>query len=441
MGREQALADRRILIESGTERVVLADFGLVRNVGKLKSSDTLPRGKWVEILPLVDLSWHTVSGQWHREKRSLVADPQPLSRTMLPIEINGDYDLSAEFTRTHGDNSITVMIPVGQRTCQLTLAGGRPAVHGLDLIDGRSVCEPENPAVFRPGSLVNDRRYRVLISVRMKDRAATVRVWLDRQLLITWEGKQSSLGIAPVWQLPYRQRAGLGSDDGSVTFHAASFRSVSGTAKLASLPAAPFEQAPGEAWSNLLADVDLDRDTIHGDWCRLKDGIAVAAAAAEEPAVRLMLTATVEGSYNLVAEFTRTRGGDSAAVTLPVGTRACTLHFSAFGGQVSGLDRIDGKGLADPSDPAIRRPGGLVNGHRYTALVSVQLLPCPRLDDHDVLIDVWLDGRPLLRWSGRESSLGLDPVWSVPERRHIAIGGNRSLVVFHSLRLKKSVDR
>jgi hypothetical protein len=189
-----------------------------------------------------------------------------------------------------------------------------------------------------------------------------------------------------------------------------------------------------------LADVDVDRDTIHGYWCCVEDGIAVAQASVGEPSIRLMLPEVVEGSYDLMAELTRTHGSDAATITLPVGTRACTLHLGASGGQVSGLDQIDGKGIADPLAPAVRRPGSLVNGRRYEALVSVRLLPCSRLDDHDVLIDIWLDGRPLVRWTGRESSLGLDPAWNLPERRHVAIGANKSLVTFHDLRLRKTQD-
>jgi serine/threonine protein kinase len=407
----------------------------------LDPGNALPRGRWVDVLRHLDLSWHVVSGEWRREENGITVDPSPMSRIMLPVEIDGDYDLRAEFTRTTTDKCVNIMIPVGQRACQLTLAGGEQKVHGLGMIDGHGACAPENPAVFRPGSLVKERRYRVLISVRIKNDEATVDASLDGKPLIAWEGKQSSLSIAPVWQLPYQKRAGLGANDATVTFHAASLRSVSGTTKLTAAPSEPFEQAPEESWNDLLAGVDLDRDTIQGYWCRLEEGIAVAPASAGESNVRLMLPEVVEGSYDLVAELTRTNGSDSATIILPVGTRACTLHLSACEGRVSGLGRIDGRGITDPLDPAVRRPGGLVNAQRYKALVSVRLLPSSQLNDHDVLIDVWLDGRPLVRWTGRESSLSLDPAWSLPERGHVAIGANKSFVTFHALQVRGTTDR
>jgi len=382
-----------------------------------------------------------VSGEWRREGSDIAVDPHPMSRITLPLEINGDYDLRAEFTRTTSDKSVNIVIPVGQRACQLTLAGWEQSVHGLGLIDGHGAREPENPAAFRPGNLVNERRYRVLISVRIKNDEAAVHASLDGKPLIAWEGKQSSLSIAPVWQLPHPERAGLGADDATVTFHAASFRSVSGTTKLTSPPSEPFEQAPEESWNDLLAGVDLDRDTIQGYWCSLEEGISVAPASAGEKSVRLMLPDVVEGSYDLVAELTRTKGSGSATISLPVGTRACTLHLGACEGRVAGLERIDSRDIADPLNPAVRRPGGLVNGQRYQALVSVRLLPTSQVDDHDVLIDVWRDGRPLIRWAGRESSLGLDPAWSLPRQGHVAIGADKSSVTFHTLRVRDTADQ
>jgi hypothetical protein len=115
--------------------------------------------------------------------------------------------------------------------------------------------------------------------------------------------------------------------------------------------------------------------------------------------------------------------------------------LSACEGRVSGLGRIDGRGITDPLNPAIRRPGGLVNAQRHKLLVSVGLLPSSQLDDHDVLIDVWLDGHPLVRWMGREASLSLDPVWNLPKRGHVAIGANNSFVTFHTLQVRRTTDR
>ncbi|MCY2990065.1 MAG: hypothetical protein NTY19_19655 [Planctomycetota bacterium] len=178
--------------------------------------------------------------------------------------------------------------------------------------------------------------------------------------------------------------------------------------------------------------MDPDWDVVSGDWRREGDGLTTEPSKMS----RVMLPFEIRGEYDIEAEFTRTKGSESVTFNLPVGSRACTLHFGSFLGGVAGLERIDGKDIGDGHDPAVRRPGGLVNGVPHTLLVAVRLLPCPRSDDHDVLIDVWLDGRPFVRWSGRESSLDLAK-WTFPELRRVGLGSNVGLVKFHTVRLRK----
>ncbi|MCY2990066.1 MAG: hypothetical protein NTY19_19660 [Planctomycetota bacterium] len=402
---------------------------------KLKPGDRLPQGVLVDVLPYVDPEWDVVSGDWRRDEGGLITEPSKMSRVMLPLEVRGDYDLETEFTRTKGEGSVYIVLPVGGRVCLLLLAHWGQTVHGLGQIDGLDPRDHNNPANFRPGILKNERRYRVLVSVRTEKEDAAIDVSLDGKPIIAWHGRQSSLSLAPYVALPYPLRAGMGAYDATVTFHRTGLRSVSGKTTLTPHPTPPFKDALDDAWTDLLAGVDPQRDAVHGRWIRLERAIAVAASSAEEGFVRLMLPEEIEGSYDLAVEFTRSKGSESVTLNLPVATRACTLHFGSFLGGVAGLEQIDGKHIGDLLNPAVRRPGSLVNGIRHKVQVSVRLVPCPRIDDHDVQIDVWLDGRPLVRWSGRESSLSLSK-WKMPEARHVGLGANHSLVTFHAVRLR-----
>ena len=74
---------------------------------ELKPGEALPRGKWVDVLQYVDPSWHTVSGEWRREGTEIDIDPQPASRIILPIDMDGGYDLRAEFTRVRARSPST----------------------------------------------------------------------------------------------------------------------------------------------------------------------------------------------------------------------------------------------------------------------------------------------------------------------------------------------
>lgn len=403
----------------------------------LAPGDGLPRRQWVDALTYVDLDWHVVSGRWRRDAEGLTTDlvRECMSRVMLPFEINGSYDLKAEFTRLSGAGSVNVLLPVGKRTCRFTLAGFGQTLHGLGMIDGKTAGNKANPAVWRPGQLTNERRHRVSISVRTERDEATIEVTLDGKTILTWTGKQNSLGVPASWTLPYPRRVAIGAHDSPVTFHDVSLRSVIGKTRRAPLPAPPFEDAPDAKWVNLLANVDLSRDTIRGQWCHASDGVAVAPGSQEKPTMRLMLPKVVEGSYDLVAEFTRTKGSDSVAIMLPVSGRACTLQFSARAGRDTGLGRIDGIAITDQHSPAVRRPGQVLNNRVHKALVSVRQLNPSQTDDPDVLIDVWLDGRPCVRWLGRASSLD-NQSWELPERRRVGLGSHQSLVTFHDVRLR-----
>jgi hypothetical protein len=401
---------------------------------KLKPGDELPRDRWIDALKYVDPDWHAVNGDWRREEGELITEPLPLSRIMLPFEMEGSYEISAEFTRTDGDDHAFILLPIGRRLSPLLMSGWGGQAHGLMRIDGFNSYALDNPATFRPGKLVNDRRYRVLVSVETKKTEATVKVSLDGKPLIHWSGQQSSVSEVPQFALPYPQRPAVGAYEARVIFHRIALRSTSGKSRLAPLPVPPCRDEEGEGWSDLLAGVDVNRDTIDGRWARVEEGVAVAPAALSEGRVRLMLPEEIEGSYNLVAEFTRTKGADSIGITLPVGTRSCTLHFSNGGGTNTGLESIDGYGF-HRLNPAMRRPGGIVNGQRHKVLVGVRLVRSTLLDDPAVLIDAWLNGKPCVRWKGRASSL--TTAWKLPQTRHVGLGACRSLVTFHSVRLSR----
>ena len=141
----------------------------------LKPGQELPKGKWVDVMTPVDPDWDTVSGAWHRgnwdaisatwgqQGSELRVAPSLFQRIMLPVELEGSYELKAEFTRLTGANSIEIVFPIGKRSCMLNLAARRESLHGLSSIDGRDVADRGNPAVFRPAKLIDKQRYTVLI--------------------------------------------------------------------------------------------------------------------------------------------------------------------------------------------------------------------------------------------------------------------------------------
>ena len=178
------------------------DAGGARTVAKtIGPGQALPKSEWVDVLGAVDLDWDTVSGDWRRDGADVTTGPIPYSRIMLPVELEGSYDLKAEFTRLQRDDrSATILFPVGRRTCLLHL--GAWSIHGLERIDGMITGDRLNPATRRPGLLINGQRYSVTLAVRLDGGKAKIDVTLDGQPLISWSGRQESLDVLNHWGLP-----------------------------------------------------------------------------------------------------------------------------------------------------------------------------------------------------------------------------------------------
>ncbi len=202
-----------------------------------RAADTeadLPPEEWTELLDSVDLTTDRVLGQWLRDGREVgsITGRGLCARVMLPVEVEGSYDFSMEFTRTAGSGSADVILPVGRNACNLKLGGWGGSVHGLATVDGMDQDHPGNPATVRPGRLVNGRRYHLQVGVRVEEDRAGVTFALDDKLLREWSGKQESLGVRPLWELPNSKRLGIGQHNSTMVFHSAKFRPISGKASL-----------------------------------------------------------------------------------------------------------------------------------------------------------------------------------------------------------------
>ena len=394
--------------------------------------ESLPNSAWVDAMGMADPAWDTVSGDWRRGPDSQGADlttgVEIYSRILLPVELQGGYDLKADFTRVSGDGFAAIIFPVGPRTCMLEL--GAWSLHGMERIDGKHLGDPLNPTARRPGLLSNGRRYSVALAVRIDGNAAKIEAVLDGQPLTSWGGKLSSLDVLDCWSLPQSRRPALAAYNSTVTFHGAAVRAVSGKSRMSPSHVSPKVDLADRRWIELLGGLDLERATIHGQWLKDGDGIAVARASQNERCVRVMLPHPVEGNYDLVVEFTRTAGNDSVMVTLPVGTRLCTLHFSASVGRMGGLECIDGRDIIDRNNPTLRRPNQLINDRRYQTFVQV------RTAGDNATVEAWPDGRPFTSWAGKQSSLSTCSLWTQPDHRCVGIGASKTGVTFHTVRVR-----
>ncbi|QDU09705.1 hypothetical protein [Gimesia aquarii] len=167
------------------------------------------------ILPSLDVKAASVSGTWTKKENDLIATGKG-SRLILPGKLAGSYSITAEFTRTAGDNSIGVILPVGPGQCLFNLSAFNGEAHGIGLIDGKLA--RDNQTTIKPGTLKNNHPYRLLIEVDVKKNTASISSQLDGRPSLNWNGNPRSLSMFEAWKIPKTDQAGLYTNS-EVTFH------------------------------------------------------------------------------------------------------------------------------------------------------------------------------------------------------------------------------
>ena len=208
----------------------IAPLSLSKPAANVVSNETnataLPAGAWVDLLELVKLPEHALIGKWKRVEGALVCEPSVDARVLAPVAIRGSYELSVEFTRKSGEDSVMVLIPIGANTCSVVLSGWNGKLHGLMLIDGHDclLYPPSTKAAFRPGHLANNRRYQLQVEVIQDDEKVAVVATLDDQRIVEWNGNVSQLSGSAAHVLPYPQAVGLLGLNVPVEFHKCALR-------------------------------------------------------------------------------------------------------------------------------------------------------------------------------------------------------------------------
>lgn len=196
---------------------------------------------------------------------------------------------------------------------------------------------------------------------------------------------------------------------------------------------------PADQWIDLLGQVVPERDSVAGAW----DWQAGAVRALGEPFSRLLLPVCVNGGYALEVEFTRYSAGDvqgNVEVFLPVGTTTCAVSLSGSSevpGQpdrVHGLSRVRGYTPGEASggaNPTARFPGTLENDRPHRLAIEVR----PE-GESQVRIQAHLDGQGVVDWSGPPDHLDLHPSWRLPEPLRPGLGAASNPVAFTAVRFR-----
>lgn len=189
---------------------------LIAVIGSVIAVETsLGQSGLKNLISELDMGTASVSGDWTRTDGELHVKGSQ-ARLMLSREIQGSYALTIEFTRTAGNESLGVILPVGNSQCLLNMSVFAGEAHGIGIIDGRLA--RKNSTTIKPGTLKNDHAYRLQIEVDATPGKAAISSSLDGRPFLQWSGHPKSLTILDSWKLPEITRAGF-STNGEFTIH------------------------------------------------------------------------------------------------------------------------------------------------------------------------------------------------------------------------------
>ncbi|MCL4190885.1 MAG: hypothetical protein KJZ87_04000 [Thermoguttaceae bacterium] len=208
----------------------LDDLAGTEKPGRSSGGGNVLRGRWLDLFRWVDVQRDSVQGRWLPTPAGLAVASGPFNRLMLPVEIQGDYDLEIAFTRTAGDDTIGLILPVASTSCLTFVSGWSGRFRGIEFINGRE--GDNNEATRRPGTVVDRQRYTLLVSVRTDGTSARIDGRVNGQPSISWSGPVASLRTPGGWSLPQGNRPALGANQSTMVFHSARLRLITGNAKL-----------------------------------------------------------------------------------------------------------------------------------------------------------------------------------------------------------------
>ncbi|MBE3100155.1 MAG: hypothetical protein IMZ44_23800 [Planctomycetes bacterium] len=199
---------------------------------------TLTSGKEIDLLALVDPTLDAVMGKWERRGASVGSAGQApeASRFVLPVAIDGSYELGVTFVRTSGDDMVGIVAPVGSTSVLLALSFYYGKASGLSRVNGKP--PDSNESTVTPGKLDNNRLHNVIVSVHVEADRAAIAVRLDGRPYINWKGPLEALSTSGTWRIRPSGALGLGASNCSIEFRSARLRMLSGEAKLLRPPGA-----------------------------------------------------------------------------------------------------------------------------------------------------------------------------------------------------------
>jgi tetratricopeptide (TPR) repeat protein len=212
------------------------------------------RGKWVDLLALVNLGQDVLSGKWSLSSEGLLS-PDTMAGLRLPASPQASYELEVVTERVGGDNSAFIFLPAGPRMVCYHVGGytanypssyygptavarkygpfrggaGRYAMAGFETIQGKMVIANDAAREYR---MDNNVKMTWLLKVVMEpDSRVTLQADLNGKEFVKWQGLAAMVGLPSHCRLDSRG-LGIGVSKTSWRFRSVRLKVLSGGLKI-----------------------------------------------------------------------------------------------------------------------------------------------------------------------------------------------------------------
>ena len=194
-------------------------------------SHAIQRGSEIDVLPHVNVDRDAEVGTWSREGNELITSSNDRCILLGPIEVDGSYEWSAEFTPLETTNSFGLIIATGTSRAEAVINGFGEQLGGLSLIDNKLA--RDNETAMKTAPLKSGQRYRLTARVlKLPGNRVTIEVELDGSPQFAWTGSESQLRFMNNESTPLRP--GISSYQTKFRIHSMNFRLIGGAANLSS---------------------------------------------------------------------------------------------------------------------------------------------------------------------------------------------------------------
>ncbi len=363
---------------------------------RLETLDGLVRGP-IDLLKYVDLTKDLVAGNWTRTSAGLTSGIDTFARVQIPFMPPAEYDLTVTVERKEGQQDFYMGLVAADTQFGVMINAGNSTYCEVQALNGNLARYDSGVMIGRPSTIL----YQV--------RKSFLEVRVDGRRILSYKGDLAKGSMFSQWAVPDKKALFVGSHG---TVHVISrmlLTTVSGKGRAlraasGSLGLPPAVSSTARGPVDVLALLDPRADAVTGEWTSRGKSLVTPPGTY----CRIQVPYELPEEFDLRLQVEKVRG---STLILGLGGRnPVMLTLDGCGGNVSGLESVDGKRV----DQNETRWNGAVfrDGKKSTVAVSVRKGG----------ISATVDDQKVVDFKGDRSRLSMPNDWMTSNAKALWLG-------------------